>query len=78
VEAYNKGGHVVTFSLEHGFEAWSEGVYDVLACAQLMCGGWYLSGFIEEEFDLTSTDCPIPGIDMVTCFCPRPGTSNYK
>lgn len=77
-ESYHKGGHVVMFKLVHDFETWPEGVYDLLVCAQHMGHGWSIGGWVEEEIDLWSSCFSIPGIKAATCFCPRPGTSNYK
>jgi hypothetical protein len=75
---YHKGGHVVTFNIEHDFDQWQGVAYDVIACAQQLGHGWSLSGFIDEELELISTGISVAGIAMATCFCPRPGTPNAK
>jgi len=78
VNDYHKGGHVVTFDIDHEFDDWPTTVYDVIACAQLIGHGWSISGFIDEEMDLIANGTSISGIKMVSCFCPRPGTPNAK
>ena len=78
VDDYHKGGHVVTFDIEHKFDDWAATVYDVISCAQQMGHGWSISGFIDEELDLATTGTLIGGIKMVSCFCPRPGAINAE
>ena len=78
VNDYDKGGHVVTFDIEHDFDDWTATVYDLISCAQRMGHGWSIKGFIDEELDLIASGTSIPGIKMVSCFCPRPGTQNAK
>lgn len=78
VDNYHKGGHVVTFDIEHEFNDWIAAVYDVISCAQQMGHSWSIGGFIDEELDLIATGTSISGIKMVSCFCPRPGTPNAK
>jgi hypothetical protein len=75
---YEKGGHVVTFDIEHDCADWTATVYDLISCAQRMGHGWSIKGFIDEELDLIATGTSIPGVKMVSCFCPRPGTQNAK
>lgn len=78
VDHYHKGGHLVTFTIEHEFDDWIATVYDVIAFAQRMGYGWSISGFIDEELDLIATDLSIAGIKLVTCHCARTGTLNAR
>jgi hypothetical protein len=78
INDYHKGGHVVTFDIQHEIDQWEAAAYDVIACAQRMAAGWTLSGSIDEELDLIATKTSVAGIKMVSCFCPRPGSPNAK
>src|SRR5690606_16523498 len=64
VEDYHKGGHVVTFDVEHEFDDWPAAVYDIISCAQQMGHGWSIGGFIDKELDLIANGASISGIKM--------------
>ncbi len=78
VDAYHKGGHVVTFDIEHNEDDWCRNAYDIIVCSQNMATGWSIAGQIEEDFDLMTTKTSIVSVKMITCSCARPGTANAK
>jgi hypothetical protein len=73
-ESYSEGGYVVTFDLCHIHEHWNDIVVDVITCAQNAGYQWFLSAFIQEEIDITSTKIMISGITVISCSCIRSTT----
>jgi hypothetical protein len=51
----------VPFDIEHEIDDWTATVYDVILSAQQMGYGWSISGFIDEELNMTRLAHPFLG-----------------
>ena len=69
VDAYHKGGFVVSFCVDHDVNQWNDFVVEVIAFGQRVGYGWSLSGDINQQVDGWSNESRISGIQSIQWMC---------
>nr|AKN36386.1 hypothetical protein [Vibrio tasmaniensis]AKN37151.1 hypothetical protein [Vibrio genomosp. F6] len=65
VAPYHKGGYVCSFSIEANSEPWLDTAYSTIQLGQVVGRSWILTGSIEEEVDLWSSESCVSGVDNI-------------
>jgi hypothetical protein len=65
ISPYHKGGHVISFSIEHDHQGWNDLVIEVISPGQLVAYGWGMYGDIHRDPSSSSNRTNISGVDMI-------------
>lgn len=71
LQPYDKGGMDASMRFSCGDAPWPDQVTEVLQKAQAFGRGWHITGAIEDEISLTTTEFSIPGIRFASIMAER-------
>ncbi|MEM6332421.1 MAG: hypothetical protein AAF823_03675 [Planctomycetota bacterium] len=65
IATYHKGGHTVSFAIDHSDMAWNDFVIEVIELGQRVAYGWLLTGSVNDDLDGSSSQPRVSGVEAI-------------